>query len=126
MGVIHSASRRRQVVVDRDDVHALAGQRIERGRHGRDQRFAFTGLQLGDAAVVDGGAADDLNVELTLADRALGRLTHQGERLHQQAIRANRPAGLEAAAPWACDFNSSSEHRSIESSRALTRSAITA
>ena len=67
-------------------MHALARQGVQERRHGRDQRLAFAGLQLGDAAVVDRDAADDLHVELALADRALGGLAHQGERLDQQAV----------------------------------------
>ena len=33
-----------EVVVDGDDVHALAGERVEVGRQGRDERLAFAGL----------------------------------------------------------------------------------
>ena len=75
-----------QVVVDRDDVDALAGQGVEEGRHGGDQRLALAGLELGDALVVDGDAAQDLDVEMPLADRPLGRLADQGEGLEQQAV----------------------------------------
>ena len=75
-----------QVVVDRDDVHAFAGQSVQERRHGRDQRLALAGFQLGDAAMMDRDAADDLHVELTLADRSLGGLADQGERLGQQAV----------------------------------------
>ena len=39
-----------QVVVDRDDVHALAFERVQVGGQGRDQRLAFAGLHLGDLA----------------------------------------------------------------------------
>ena len=46
----------------------------------------FAGLELGDAAVVDRDAAHDLDVEMPLADRPLGGLAHQGERLDQQAV----------------------------------------
>ena len=35
-----------EVVVDGDDMHALAGKRVEIGRQGGDQRLAFTGLHL--------------------------------------------------------------------------------
>ena len=38
-----------QVVVDRDDVHALARQGIEERGQGGDQGLAFAGLELGDA-----------------------------------------------------------------------------
>ncbi len=39
-----------QVVVDRDDVDAPARQRVEVGGEGGYQRFALTGLHLGDAS----------------------------------------------------------------------------
>ena len=41
-----------QVVVDGDDMHALAGQRVEIDGKRGDQRLAFAGLHLGDAAVI--------------------------------------------------------------------------
>ena len=86
-----------QVVVDRDDVHALAGERVEVGRRGGDQRLALTGLHLGDVAQVQRGAAHDLDVEVPLAERALGGLADRGERLGQQVVErlAVRRAGLE-------------------------------
>ena len=67
-----------EVVVDRDDVHAFAGERVQERRHGRDQRLAFAGLQLGDTAIMNRDPSDDLHVELTLADRSLRGLAHQG------------------------------------------------
>jgi len=76
----------RQVLVDRDDVRALAGQRIEvRGQRG-DQRLAFAGAHLGDVAVVQHHAADQLHVEVPEAQRAARRLAHHGERLRQQVV----------------------------------------
>ena len=39
-----------QVVVDGDDVDALAGERVEIDRQGRDQRLAFAGVHFGDLA----------------------------------------------------------------------------
>ena len=41
-----------EIVVDRDDVDALAGQRIEVDREGRHQSLAFAGLHLGDFTAV--------------------------------------------------------------------------
>ena len=54
----------REVVVDRDDVHALAGQRVEVRRQRRDERLAFAGAHFGDLAVVQRHAADQLHVEV--------------------------------------------------------------
>ena len=58
---------------------ALAGQRIEIDGQGGDQRLAFAGLHLGDAAFMQNHAADELHVEMTLAERALGSLADGGE-----------------------------------------------
>ena len=76
-----------QVVVHRDDVHALAGQRVEVDGQGGDQRLALAGLHLGDLAVVQHHAADQLHVEMPLAERALGGLAHHGEGLRQQVVQ---------------------------------------
>ena len=65
---------------------ALAGERIEIDRKGRDQRLAFAGLHLGDVALVQHHAADQLHVEMALAEGALGRLAHGGEGRHQQVV----------------------------------------
>ena len=75
-----------QVVVDRDDVHALAAQRVEVRRQRGDEGLALAGLHLGDVAQVQGGAAHDLHVEVPLAERALGRLTDRGERLGEEVV----------------------------------------
>ncbi len=75
-----------QIVVDGDDVDALAGERVEINGERRDQRFAFAGLHLGDLALVQDHAADHLHVEMALADRALGRFAHGGEGRHQDVV----------------------------------------
>ena len=59
-----------EVVVDRDDVDALAGERVEIDRQRGDQRLAFAGPHLGDGALVQHHAADQLDVEMALAERA--------------------------------------------------------
>ena len=75
-----------EVVVDGDDVDAAAGERVEIDRQRRDQRLAFAGLHLGDLALVQHHAADELHVEMALAERALGGLAHGGEGRHQQIV----------------------------------------
>ena len=67
-------------------MHAFAGERIEIDGERGDQRLAFAGLHLGDAALVQHHAADHLHVEMALADGALGALAHGGERLGDQII----------------------------------------
>ena len=69
----------RQVVVDGDDVHALAAQSVQVDRQGGDQRLALAGLHLGDVAPVEHDAADELHVEVPHAEGALGRLPAGGE-----------------------------------------------
>ena len=75
-----------QVVVDRDDVDALAGERVEVGREHASQRLALAGLHLRDVAQVQRRAAHQLDVEGPLTEGALGRLAHGGEGLGQQII----------------------------------------
>jgi len=75
-----------EVVVDRDDVHALARQRVEVRRQRRDERLALTGLHLGDVAEVQRRAAHELDVVVPLAERALGGLADGGEGLRQELV----------------------------------------
>ena len=75
-----------EVVVDRDDVHAARGDRVEVGGEGRDEGLALTGLHLGDVAEVQGGAAHELHVEVAHAERADGGLAHGRECLGQQVV----------------------------------------
>ena len=82
-----------QVVVDGDDVDAVAGQRVEEDRQGRGQRLALAGLHLGDRPVVQHHAADQLHVEMALADAAPRRLAGQREGLGQQVVERLAAAG---------------------------------
>jgi hypothetical protein len=75
-------------------VHALAGERVEIGRERGDQRLALAGLHLGDLAVVEHHAADQLHVEVAHAQRALGSLAHHRERLGQQLVEARAALGV--------------------------------
>ncbi len=75
-----------EVVVDGDDVDALAGERVEIHRQCRHQRLAFAGFHLGDVAFVQHHAADQLHVEMPLAERALGGFTHCRERRDQNVV----------------------------------------
>ena len=76
-----------QVVVDGDDVDALAEQPLKVGGEKTDEGFALTGLHLGDVALVQGRTAHDLNVEVTLAEYSPGRLTHRREGLRKQPVQ---------------------------------------
>ena len=57
-----------EVVVDGDDMDAAAGERVEIDRQRRHQRLALAGLHLGDPALVQDHAADQLHVEMALSD----------------------------------------------------------
>ena len=85
-----------EIVVDRDDMHAFAGERVEIDGERGDQRLAFAGAHLGDPALVQHHAADQLHVEMALAERALGRLAHRGEGGNEQIVE--RLAGGELLA----------------------------
>ena len=77
-----------EVVVDGDDVHALAGQRVEVGGQHAGQGLALTGAHLGDVAQVQGRPAHDLDVEVALAQGAPRALAGHGERLDEQVVQA--------------------------------------
>ena len=85
-----------EIVVDGDDMHALAGERVEIDGERGDERLAFAGAHLGDGALVQHHAADELHVEMALAERALGRLADGGEGGNEQIVE--RLAGGELLA----------------------------
>ena len=113
-----------QVVVDRDDVDALAGERVEVRRQRRDQGLALTGLHLGDVAEVQCGATHDLDVEVALAEHPLGRLADGRERLRHDVVE--RLALLEALLELArsCRAARRRDIATKSSSMALTALAI--
>ena len=75
-----------QIIVDRDNVHALARQGIEIGRQDGDQRFAFAGLHLRDAALMQHDAADELHAVRPHTEHAVRRLAADGKRLGQEVV----------------------------------------
>ena len=77
-----------EVVVDGDDVHALARDRVEVAGERRDERLALAGLHLGDHAAVQRDRADDLDVEVTHAHGSHRRLAHGGEGLGEKVVQA--------------------------------------
>ncbi len=76
-----------QVVVDGDDVHAPAGEGVEIGGQHGHQGLAFAGLHLGDAALVQHDAADELHPEGLHAQHAPGGLPGHGESLRQNVVQ---------------------------------------
>ncbi len=86
----------RQVIVHRNDVDALALERVQVGRQRGDQRLAFAGLHFRDLAFVEDGAADELHVEVPHLEGAPPGLPDHRKGLHQEiveglALRDPRP-----------------------------------
>ncbi len=77
---------RGQVLVDRDDVRALAREPVQVERQGRGQGLALTGLHLGDPAEVEGGATHHLDVEVALTQHPLRGLAGDGEGIEQDVV----------------------------------------
>ena len=75
-----------QVVVGRDEVRALTGDRVEIQRLRGDERLALAGLHLGDVALVQHDPAHQLDIEETHVHRSLERLADGGERLEQELV----------------------------------------
>ena len=76
----------RQIVVDGDDVHALARQRVEVRRHGGNQRLTFTGFHLGDSALMQNDAAEQLHIKGALAEHAPVCLANDGKCVGQDVV----------------------------------------
>ena len=76
-----------QVVVDGDDVDPFPGQGVEVGGEGGHQGLALAGLHLGDAALVEDDAADELHPVGLHAQHAPGRLPAGGEGLGQDVVQ---------------------------------------
>ena len=77
-----------EIIVDRHDVDAFAGKRVQIDCQGGDQGLAFAGAHLRDGAFVQDHAADQLHIEMPLLQRALGCLAHRGERGSKQFVEA--------------------------------------
>ena len=75
-----------EVVVDGDDVNALPRERIQVSREGGDQRLALAGLHFGDGARMKHHAADQLDIEVPLPQRALRRFPNRREGGSQEVI----------------------------------------
>jgi hypothetical protein len=88
----------REVVVHGDDVDALARKRVQIAGQRGDEGLALAGLHLGDGAAMQDDAADQLDVVMALAQRALGSLAHRREGLGEQVVE-----GLSLRHPLAKD-----------------------
>jgi hypothetical protein len=75
-----------EVVVHRDDMDALAFQRVQIGCERGDEGLALAGAHLGDLAAVEDDAADQLDVVMALPQRALGGLADRGEGFGDEVV----------------------------------------
>src|SRR3989338_7930154 len=77
----------RKVIVDGDDVDAFSCERIEvRGQRG-DERFALAGTHLGNAALVEHHAADELHIKMALAERPSRSFAHSSKRFRCKSLK---------------------------------------
>ena len=76
-----------QVIIDGDDVDAPSGQGVEVGGEGGDERFSFARLHLGDLALVEDDAADQLDIEVPHPGRPSGSLPDDGESFGQEVVQ---------------------------------------
>ncbi len=102
-----------QVVVDGDEVHAVATEAVEVRRQRADQRLALAGLHLGDPAEVQRGAAHQLHVEVALTDHPLAasrttanasisrssRVSPRSMRSRNSTVLARRASSVSASWP---------------------------
>ena len=68
-----------QIVIHGDDMNAAPGKGIEIDRRRGNQGLALAGLHLGDLAFMQHHAADQLDVEVALAERALAGFADGGK-----------------------------------------------
>jgi hypothetical protein len=76
-----------EVVVHGHDVDAASAERIEVARQRGGEGLALAGAHLGDAPLVEEHPADELDVEVALADGPARRLAGQGEGLVQHVVQ---------------------------------------
>jgi hypothetical protein len=75
-----------EVIIDRDDMHPLAGDRVQIHGQRRGQGLALAGAHFGDLAMVQHHAADHLGVEVAHAEHALRRFADDGEGFGQHIV----------------------------------------
>ncbi len=78
----------RQIVIDGNNVHAFAAQRVQVSGQGRGQGFTFTGAHLCDATFVEHHAANQLHIKVTHTEDTLTCFTYGGKGLRNQAFKA--------------------------------------
>ena len=83
-----------EIVVDGDDVDAVAGERVEIAGQRGDEGFAFAGLHFGDLAGVEDHAADHLDVEVAHADGARAGFADDGEGFGKDVVERGLFGGV--------------------------------
>ena len=76
-----------EIVIHCDDVHTFARKRIQINRQSGGQCFAFTRAHLGNFAVVQRHATQDLHVKVPHLHHTFGPLTHDSKSLRQHRIQ---------------------------------------
>ena len=76
----------RQVIVDRDDMHAIAGQAIEIRRQSRHKGLSFTRLHFCNPSEVKRGPAHQLHIEMALSDNATRCLANNCKRFNKKVF----------------------------------------
>ncbi len=77
-----------QIVVDRNDMNAFAGQGVQIGRQGGGQGLAFTGLHFGDFSLMQHHTADELRIEMAHLQCPHRCLPHRCKGFREQSIQA--------------------------------------
>jgi len=85
-----------QVIVDRDDVAAAAGESAEKRGQGGRKGLALARLHLGDVPLEESDASLNLHEEVLEAQLATGRFADESKRFDQQAAQARLRLGLPA------------------------------
>ena len=76
-----------QVIIHGNDMHALAGDRIQVSRQGCSQRLAFAGAHFGDLAVMQHHSADQLHIVMAHPQYPRARLAHNRKCFGQEGIQ---------------------------------------
>ena len=76
-----------EIVVDRHDVNAVSGKRVEIGRQSFGEGFAFTGFHFGDTSLMQNDAAHHLNVVRPQAQNSRAGLSDRRKSLGQYVVK---------------------------------------
>ena len=83
-----------EVVVDRHDMNAPPGHRVECRGERRQERLALAGLHLGDLSLVEDDATEELNIVLAHPEGPKHRLAAHREDIGQDLVHRGLEAGV--------------------------------